>query len=511
MAMTIGLGTPVTLQVKPQVQSKLTPIDEASVTARGGSDATDGVYTPPALIEAVAASSEDAPAFLSEQLVQHVSRDQPKQALKDLSLNLAAFLEQDVTAADQTLTQYRYASMGYASVPLDAASFESDERSSQQELRLSIKTKDGDTLIFSFRRETGYGHTDTRNGIGYQSLAVSFELDGKLSEREKKELAGLSEGLNKLANDYFSGQGAELADLQLDKLSTIGELSVSLEGMGPQKIKLTMTDSELSRDYQIQMNGSTIEMSRDKLSLIGSSDPQRQQAALNHYRQMLIDGVDRSHGSAGQEALILDAFNLLHGIDSETENSVELTEAESNMLTGLADFSFAFEGAVTRSTFNPQVGALAEQMSFSLSQETHIRSDGPLDRQIDQRQNWTLKSSYFEPLPYLDDVDFDNQNYQYVTLEEQAQVHTQVGLIDGRVQAVQSQHFDSERNEMTVSEGEVVGWKKTVHSLDEFRDFTARLRNQSDQGQAVLLEELLLDPQAMAKRATKQTTEQERP
>ncbi|MFG1496378.1 hypothetical protein ABMA57_07045 [Saccharospirillum sp. HFRX-1] len=455
----------------------------------------------------VAAAAEQSPTYLTDQLAQQVVRDQPRLALKNLSLNLATFLAEGESSVDQTLTQYRYSTMAEASAPLDVASFESKRRNDNDELSLSIKTKDGDTVTFSFRYEAGFGGTDTQQGVGYQSLTVSYELDGELSEKEIDELAGLSEGLNALANSYFSGAGAQLADLQLDQLSTVAELSLSLEGVGPGDIKLSMTDNDLLREYRIQMNGDTVEMSRDKLSLLGSSGSQRREAALNHYRQMLIEGVERSHGGAGQQALMLDAFNLLHGENSDTENTFDLTDAESSLLTGLADFSFSFEGRARQSAANPLFGGLVEQMSLSLSQETRIRIDGPLTRTVDQRQNWMLKSSYFEPLPHLDSADFENHNYSYVSLEEQAQVRNQVSMTDGRMSALQTQRFDSERNEMVFIEGELADWKTTRQSLHEIRDLTARLRSQSDNFDGILLEEILLDPKQMAQRAATETLE----
>lgn len=507
-----GSGAPTIINAKPMVLTKLVPPPEEGpgIEVVGGAPvAVDGVYVPPEPVEVVLAESQDAPGYLTDQLLQQAVRHQPKLALQDLSLNLAAFLEDDETGVSQTVTRYRHSSMAAEPSPLDVVNFKVDRRNVDNELKLQVKTKDGDTLTFTFRHETGYGHTDTRSGIGYQNLTVSFELDGELSEQEKEELTGLAEGLNALANGYFNGEGAKLSDLQLDRLDSVAELSLSLGGAGPRDISLSMTDNDVVREYRIQMNGDTIKMSRDKLSLIGSTDPERREAVLDHYRKMLIEGVERSHGGTGRHALVVDAFNLLHGADSKEGSAVELTDAESTMLTGLADFSFNFEGRVTRRTFNPQLGELAEQMSFSLSQETRIKTDGPLAREVDQRQKWTLKSSYFEPLPYLESVDFDQQNYRYVTLKEQAEVRTRVGLVDGSVRAVQTQQFDSERNEIWVVRGEVADWKTTKHSLYEIHDFTARLRIEDDNFDAVLLEEILLDPQAMAERAAVHTVDRD--
>lgn len=478
------------------------------IIIQGGSRASS-VYGKPRQVKELSVEHANAPRHLTVQLSNQVGQERRPDVMNDLSLNLARFLDNGETSAAQSVTQYRYTTLNEQTSPIDPAKFKVDHNDPESELRLSLKTKSGDTLTFIIRRESGYGHDGVEAGIGFQTLSVEFQLDGKLSQKEQDELGGLAAGLNRLANDYFSGEGASLADLGLANISIVSELSLSMKDGKMPGLELTLTENDRSRNIELNYLGNHAELSMDKVALIGNSEGDRRQAALAHYRQMLSEGVDRAEGGKDQKALLLDAFDMLHGPVEETLGQHELSPAESMMVTGLPDFSIHFEGRTVMQNTHPGRQDQAERFSLTLAQETRFKQDGVFDRRVDQRQLWELDASYFKPLDHWDFVDFQNQNYQYYELSERAEIRTLSGLDDGEVYGVQSRTFESRFDAQEYRLGELVDWTTRTRDLSEVRDFTTRLRNLDDQLNKVKLEELLLDPAELSSQAEVEVIDQD--
>lgn len=492
-----GIDTPVIPKPLPTYEEGELP----EIIIQGGGPLTSSVYSNPRDIEEVALTGGDGLQYLNDQLSGQITKEKRAGVLDNLSLNLSRFLQEGETSVSQAATQYKYSTLKEHILPIDTEKFVATHTFPGSEMSLSLETKSGATLTFSFRLETGRGYDGNESGVKFQTVAVDFKLDGKLTQAEKEQLGGLSEGLNQLANDYFNGKQPQLADLGLNDISLVSKLELSLGGDSLPDLKLSMTDSDLKRDINASFAGDKVEMSVDKSSLLGTSDSDRRQAALAHYRQMLIEGGDRAKGDANQEAFLLDAFELLHGPMDEAQTQHELSQAESMMLTGLPDFSLRFEGRIGQFNDHPQRRDQIEQFSLMLAQETHFKQDGVLNREVDQRQIWELDAAYFKPLQNWEFVDFRNQNYRYYELSERAEIRTLTGRVEGEPFGVQSHSFESSFDVQEYRMGELVDWKTTSRALDEIRDFTTRLRNLDESFNKVQLEEVLLDPDEMAKQA----------
>lgn len=490
-----GITTPVVTKPLPTQEG-----DPPEIIIQGGGPIAS-VYNKPRQIEEVAVTSADGPDYLKNQLSSQVVEETSSKALDSVSLNLLRFLEDNETSVSQGATQYRYTTLKEQVAPIDQANFTATHRYTDSELSLSLTTKSGATLSFTFRLEKGEGYDGKESGVRFQTLAVDFELDGKLSKTEQKQLGSLAEGLNQLANDYFSGRQPRMADLGLNDITVLSKLDLSLDGERLPDLKLSLTDSDQSRDIKASFNGDQVEMSVDKLSLIGASDSDRRQAALAHYRQMLVEGVGRAKGQSEQQAFMLDAFDLLHGPVEQAQTQHILSEAESMMLTGLADFMFQFEGRIHRQNTHPRRSDQMEQFTLKLGQETQLKQDGVLDREVDQRQTWELDASYFKPLQNWTFVDFQNQNYRYYELSERAEIRTLTGLVEGEPYAVQSRDFDSRFDAQEYRMGKLEDWTTKTHDFEQLIDFTPRLRDLDNLLNHVKLDELLLDPAVMAKHA----------
>ncbi|PTY36023.1 hypothetical protein BGP77_01480 [Saccharospirillum sp. MSK14-1] len=474
-----------------------------------GGGPLSSVYSEPRHVKDVSVKHLDAPRYITEQLTNRVAQNEHFEMMRDVPLSLSHFLDNNETSVTQSATQYRYSTLNENSSPIDPAKFVVDHNDPSSEIELSLTTDSGDTLTFVIRRESGYGHDGIESGVQFQTLSVEFQLDGKLSQKEKQELDSLAIGLNRLANEYFSGGGVSLAKLGLDDMSGILELKLSIDDGRKPGLDLSMTETDQRRNIDVEFFGNHIELSVDKTGLTGSAEGTRRQAALAHYRQILREGLDRAQGSGDQKALLLDAFDMLYGLVDETVNQQELTAAESMMMSGLPDFFVHFEGRTVRQNTHPVRQDQVETVSLTLAQETVFKQDGSLNRQIDQRQIWELDAGYFEPLDHWDFVDFQNQNYQYYELSERAEIRTMTGLLDGDVYGTQSRTFESRFDAQEYRMGELVDWKTTTRSLHELRDFSARLRNLDDLNNKVLLAELVLDPTELSKLADVERVDQD--
>lgn len=485
-------------------------LDLPPVIVMGGGPTSSSVYSKPREIEEVALSDKAGLQYLNNQLSSQVARSSRAGSMDNMALNLSRFLLEDETSVSQSATQYKYRTLKEQIIPIDSEKFVATHTFPPSEMNMSLKTKSGATVTFSFRLETGQGYDGNESGVYYRTLAVDFQLDGKLSSAEKKQLAGLSEGLNQLANDFFSGKKQpKLADLGLNDVTVLSKLDISLEGESLPDLKLSMTDTELRRDIKASYAGDDIEMSVEKPSLVGTTDSERREAALAHYRQMLIEGVGRAQGKENQHAFLVDAFDLLHGPMEQAETRHELSDAESMMLTGLADFSLSFEGKIQQANDHPRRLEQQEKFSLTLAQETHFKQDGVLNREVDQRQTWELDAAYFKPLDDWEFVDFRNQNYRFFKLSERAEIQTLTGQIEGEPYGIQSRSFESNFDSQEYRMGELVDWTTKTRTLNEVVDFTPRLRELDDLLNHVELEELLLDPEAMSKRAKVEVIDQD--
>lgn len=459
-----------------------------------------GVYQSPVKRSYQHVLSSDAPEKLTAQLSRQLEHTQRGRAVNNLSQNMTAFLANGTQSVRQSVNNYEYYDVSGGRQSIDPATFQTNDIQIDASLALQFKTKDGDVLTFKFSQHSAYGTAEgATGGVRQDGLYLSYEVEGELSDSEQKELAEFSENLNRLANQYFQGGEFDLGQLKLGELNHLGELSLSMDRGDKDRVNLKVTDTDSARNIEGVVQGNVLQLSLDKSGFLASADDDRRDAAVAHYRQMMLDGVQRAKGQGAQRDLLLDAFDALHQLsDEETEYFGTSSKAyEAEMLTGLADFTVEFEGRVQNANTDPRRLDQKEQFSLSLAQESDFSSKNPMNRKVEQRQLWSLDASYFKPLDHLDKVDFENQNYQYFTLSEQAETRTQVNTVDGEVTASQERSFSSQFDSREYNEGVLVDWRTTLKQHHQILDFTEQLNSDKYQLNPIELEELLLNPTQM--------------
>jgi len=459
-----------------------------------------GVYEPPVKRSYQHILSSDAPDQLTAQLSRQLEHTQRGRAVNNLSQNMAAFLANGTQSAQQAVNNYEYYDVSGGRQSIDPTTFQANYVQVDASLALEFKTKDGDVVTFKFSQHTANGTAEgATGGVQRRGLEVSYQVEGKLSQSEQEELADFAENLNLLANQYFQGGKFDLGQLNLGELNHLGKLSLSMDRGDKNGVKLKVTDTENSRNIEGVIQGNVLQLSLDKAGFLASADADRRDAAVAHYRQMMLDGVQRAKGQGAQSELLLDAFDALHQLtNKETMYFGTSSKAyEAEMLTGLADFTVEFEGRVQKANTDPRRQNQREQFSLSLAQESDFSVQDSMNRNIEQRQLWSLDASYFKPLDHLDEVDFENQNYQYFTLSEQAETRTQVNTVDGEVTASQERSFNSQFDSREYNEGILVDWQTTLKQEHELLDFTEQLNSDKYSLNPIELRELLLNPTQM--------------
>lgn len=505
-----------------EADSKLSinPLNSLIDIQRGGRPETN-IYGPPKQQSFLTSDEHNLPR-LHEQMSYALDQGP---GIKNLAQSLTDFLQDGQHSVHQQLDRYTYQNTDGRWDEPDFSALQKHSVHAKSELSFSLTTKSGDKLTFTLNYEKGEGSTPKYAAVGYENVSVGFELDGQLSRAEHKELLALSDQLNALANDYFATGKLDLDSLNLGELTEVADIALSLDG-GTTEItppfqwphydaidyglNLTFSDSEESRHIEAVVNGNKLSATVDKLGLVDGYDLERREAALAKYRQQLVDGVSRAHGSDEDSRFLLAAFDALHGELDEPKPGLKLSEDEAAMLSSVADFRMSYLSRVGMR--NPQEGRQEQSVRFSLdfAQETHLHqySNGDLD--IDQNQFWKLRGTYFKPAAGKKSVDFTNndQNYRYYELQEKAEYRTELERRNGvLIKADRSVELDNKLEELAYKDDALLKWTTTTHRLSDKTNLLALYAENSADQELALLDNLLLDMNALYKHSKETITE----
>jgi hypothetical protein len=146
-------------------------------------------------------------------------------------------------------------------LPLMASAGQSEEmlalsgRSEERSLSLQIQTRDGDTISINLQRNSSIGSAsyDSQNADGQRSIRLeqrnsefnfSYQVDGSLDQEEENAIKDLLRGIDRFADDFFSGSTSRsLQDL----------LSGGFDGNELSSFNLQMSQTQTSyaaRAYQ---------------------------------------------------------------------------------------------------------------------------------------------------------------------------------------------------------------------------------------------------------------------
>lgn len=479
------------------------------------------LYGPPKQQSILRADDSHLPV-LHQQMAQALDQGP---TIENLSQSLIDFLQSGQSSVHQSLDRYTYANMGNDALEPSFSQLDKHSRHVSSALSFSLTTKDGDTLTFNLHYEKGAGSTPRYAAVGYESVSVDYELEGRLSRPEQDELLTLADKIIALANDYFRTGKLDLDSLDLGSLTQVADLSLSLDGgmtdLEPPLLpafsqsvdyglSLRYSDNEKSRQLEAVVNGDRLKLELDKFSLADNYDLDRRAAALAQYRQMLVEGVARAGGSDDQSQLLLAAFDALHGELEEPEASINFNDEEASLLTAVSDFQLSFLSRVGQVNSKPERAGQAARFSLDMSQETQVMQAANGDRDIDQNQFWKLKGTYFKPLEgdNFADLSRAKQDYRYYQLQEKAAYRTSLERRDGVVSlAEQEVTFDARLDELVYKEGVLLEWNTQRHSLTEQSNLLARLAQFGDDPDAAILDTLILDAPQLYKRADEETTQ----
>ncbi|WP_108125076.1 hypothetical protein [Saccharospirillum mangrovi] len=495
-------------------------IDPAPITLQVGGWSDHDLYSKPAQKTFMRGDEQNLPR-LSNQLMQAMDQGP---SVQNLSQSLIDFLQGGQTSVHQGIDRYTYPDLSGNWAEPNFTEVESHTVLAKSELSFSLTTKSGDTLTFNLHYEKGRGHTQRYSDIGYETVSIDFELDGRLSQAEQDELMTLADKLNALANDYFATGNIDLNRLDIGELSQLADLSLTLDGgmaeitpaffLGVDHIDYGLTlrfsDSAETRHLEAIVNENRVSMDVDKLGLVDGYNLERREAALANYRQMLIDGVGRVRGTDEQTDLLLATFDALHGELEEPKPGLALSDTEAALLTSVADFRLSFYSRIGSWAQQDDRKERSARFSLDFAQETQVSQYEGGDRDIEQNQLWKLNGSYFRPavhdtLPGPSPGDKDHRSYyQREDVESRVQIERRGGVV---VRAQQETTLDATLEEILTQGENELAWNTIAHSLKEHTNLLTLLSQNADDSPLALLGELMLGIEALYERAKENITE----
>lgn len=299
-------------------------------------------------------------------------------------------------------------------------------------ISLTLKTASGKTVQLTL--------SGSENGLAVQAQVSG----GDLSDDELTALGKMADGFQ----SAIDGLTAKPPELKLDALTQYDSRVFSSVGLST-RLKLaddSVQTLEMHADADqrtVHLSGASGELNLTvdlkNAAIIGNSDQQAK--ALKSYVSQIEAARKRGDGDTQLLSMFEDAFTTLHSNypgaresdGPQTVNSMDLTDSDHSLLTGLADFS-ASVTELPAATNPARLGEL-DTFSYDLSQATQAKGRDPLNRSIVQDQQSNLVASYHKPLAAGQKLqlttDPDSQNYAYYQINDQASSKTSIGYEKG--------------------------------------------------------------------------------
>jgi hypothetical protein len=217
--------------------------------------------------------------------------------------------------------------------------------------------------------------------------------------------------------------------------------SLKLEDGSAQTLELHADADQRS----VRMNGAlgNLDLSVDLKNAAIRGDSGQQAKALEGYVSQIEAARKRGDGDAQLLSMFEDAFKTLHSSYPETRvsaapqtvSSIELTDTDHGLLTGLGDFSASVSEKSVEG--NPGRPGELDSFAYTLSQATQSKGRDQLNRTIVQDQQSQLTASFHKPLPGGQKLDLSTdpktQNYLYYQISDQASSKTSIGYKKGEL------------------------------------------------------------------------------
>jgi|GEM_PF-2161907 len=321
---------------------------------------------------------------------------------------------------------------------------------SEEKSTLTFTTRSGRELTMSLTHQVGFGRTEDDRTVSVDRWLMEFSLDEPLSEAEALEVAKLASALDDISNRYIGTGKFSLQRLDLGNLTEITDIRFDLQGMDSSKgsdlLRVEYSNSDDDRRLDMVFHGDKLQQSltKDGWAMLGT-DARREQS-MQQFLALIQDSADRGDATQQEMELMRDAFILLHqqepeksAADKSARNDAvvsteykapEFTADSAKLLSGLQDFKFSYIARIETPNEDPLRGN--EKVSFNLNfaQQTEGSQGEAGSFSMRQTLAYQMSASYYEPLPHLEYVDFDKQNYQYIETQASATQITDVGYKD---------------------------------------------------------------------------------
>jgi hypothetical protein len=457
------------------------------------------------------------PAFAdagSHELLKSVSRG----SVAGGALRMSELLARGDTEYRQDMRQYSTFSFPVKDgsyPPLDLNVFEDLDKDVEQGFSFQLKTKDGDSINFSFERYVGYGvsegetqvdergfHiTDKRIG-GFKGVEISLNVDGKLSKDERQQLELLAEKLEELTMGYFEGEQSALNQFDFSEFDLMEQVDLSFSKYGKEVLSVSYTDTDLYRSIEMNADGAKAKITIDKTSLGMTFNAEQQAKAKQAYMSLLQESAteakSRSSAAMMQAVFELGFNNLVPDSQDKAgvqNSSVELNEQASSSVIALPDFDFAYQSRMTKpNAINRPDEYQGFNMKMSLnSLISENKNTGRMD--IVQTQKFDIKGAYYEPLDHLEVVDFEHQNYQYTEFSRSTEKVSHLMLQNGAIESLLVAQEGEAKSRTQVYEGGKL--MDDIKKRDEFaslKSYTDLAQEQNREQNHEILKALVIDP-----------------
>ena len=396
---------------------------------------------------------------------------------------------------------------------LDLTGFTDKKSEDLASINLQLKTRDGDTINFSLTSYEGHGIGDDERPASFTGTRVAFEFEGQLSKEELEQVQAFAHSINQASAHYFDSGGVDFEALDLASFSQFSAIELSFltngDGSGDQHFKLNYEDSTQVRSIDVNQNGDASQISINKTSLGITMPGDQQQQALEEYLTLLTNSAEEAHANQSSSALMLSVFSLgfdelLGGeqVDQQSGPTKPITlaattdnQAVKNGLVGLPDFDFSFDSKIEHPNAAEQPN---EYVGFSLESSLKTQMDDNKSNDtssITQTQKFDLSAAYYQPLDHLDEVDFNNQNYQYIELDRSSEKVTNLVTKNNElILALSTETGEFNKTTKEYSEGKLVDVDTKHREHSEVNDFTELAKQEVEQQTLKLLNGVMIDP-----------------
>ncbi len=514
---------PTQLNIAPSVFNSLVaknqaPLDSAAITVSNQKPNLDvsikalvennDAYTQPRRNTRLSYSNPDNVSAGTEQLVSNSFNSHFGVSLAGGASRLSQLLNSGEKSYEQDIRQYSnydiYMGQKDNGADINIEGFTDLEYKKDASLTISLKTKDGDTITFSLQGYKGHGESDDSAGAMFKGIKVSFEFEGSLSQKEKKEIEAFTQNIDQLMSQLSSDSILDLGQLDLGALTTFSEASLSYKPSpyGQEtgtKLELNYSDNDADRSISVNFLGHKSQLSIDKASLALTATEQQRQDSVQQYLSLLDDSAREAHAKESATNVMKEVFKAgFSNLVEEEKDPKELNETQqlhNKSLVALPDFDFSFDSKIE--TPNEENRPLEyEGFKLDLSMTTQIEQDEFSDMVTAiQTQKFELSAAYYTPLLGLDRPDFDDQNYNYTVLERSSEKVTTVESDKGKVTSANTlESGESDRLTIEYRMGKVVDEDIDSKDFHELTDFTELAKQKDQQQTEELLNTVMIDP-----------------